>query len=175
MSGATDQLFLRSMLSLDHASLVVLRRSCSRWLLACGRRLEMMLMPVANKAEFRYIALVADSMLMQFYVRFVHEPCLLLPGLPWLPRAMPFFPAVCSSWRSPPMLHCRPWCGCSASSCCRPLGFRRLGAHQAARASLCRSGAGSCQEDGHCGYEEAEPSTSLFVGFSTMALRWRGA
>ena len=82
------------MLKLGHASLVVLCRACSRWLLACGRRLEMMLMPVVIKAEFRYVALVADSMLVQFYVRFVHELCLLLPGLHWHPRAMPFFPAL---------------------------------------------------------------------------------
>ena len=124
------QASLRCMLNLGHACLVVLCRACSRWLLACGRRLEMMLMPVVIKAEFRYVPLVGDSMLVQFYVRFVDELCLLLPGLHWHPRAMPFLPALCFSWRPLPMLHCRPWCGCSASSCCRPLGFRRLGAHR---------------------------------------------
>ena len=169
------QASLRSVLRPGHAYLVVLWRACSRWLLACGRCLEVMLMPVAFEAEFRYVALVADSMLMQFYVRFVHVLCLLLPGLHWHPRAMPFFPALCSSWRSLPMLHCRHWCGCSASLCCRPLGFRRLGAHRAALVSLCVSGAGACHEDGHCGCEEAEPSTSFFVGFSTMTVRRRGA
>ena len=158
-----------------HASLVVLCRACSRWLLACSRRLEMMLMPVAIMAEFRYVALVADSMLMQFSVRFVHELCLLLPGLHWHPRAMPFFPALRYSWRSIPMLHCRPWCGCSASSCCCPLGLRRLGAHRVALVSLCRSGAVACHVGGHCGSEEAEPSTSFSVGSSTLTVRWRGA
>ena len=144
-------------------------------LAACGRRLEMMPMPVAFKAEFRCVALVADSMLEQFYARFVHRLFLLLPGFHWHPRAMPLFPALCSSWRSLPVLHCRSWCCCSASSCCRPLGFRRLGAHQVALVSLCRSGADACREVGHCGCEEAEPTTSFFVGSSTLAVRWRGA
>ena len=71
-------------------------------------------MPMALKAEFRCVALVADSMLEQFYARFVHRLFLLLPGLHWHPRAMPLFPMLCSSWRSLPMLHCRSWC---------PLGF----------------------------------------------------
>ena len=76
-------------------------------LAACRRRFEMMPMLVAVTAEFRYVVLVADSMLEQFYVRFVHRLFLLLPGLHWHPRAMPLFPALCSSWRSLPMLHCR--------------------------------------------------------------------
>ena len=57
-------------------------------------------MPMALKAEFRCVALVADSMLEQFYARFVHRLFLLLPGLHWHPRAMPLFPTLCSSWRS---------------------------------------------------------------------------
>ena len=143
---------------------------------ACGRRFEMMMVLVAGKAEFRYVVLVADSMLEeQFYVRFVHRLFLLLPGFHWHPRAMPLFPMLCSSWRSLPMLHCRSWCFGSASSCCRPLGFRRLAALRVALVSLCRSGADACREVGHCGCEEAEPPTSSFVGSSTLAARWRGA
>ena len=72
-------------------------------------------------------------------------------------------------------LHCRSWCRCSASSCCRPLGFRRLGARRVALVSLCRSGADACREVGHCGCEGAEPTTSFFVGSSMLAVRWRGA
>ena len=139
-------------------------------LVACGRRFEMMPMPVAVKAEFMYVVLVAGSMLEQFYVRFVHRLF-----LHWHPRAMRLFPALCSSRRSLPMLHCRSWCCCSASSCCRPLGFRRLGAHRVALVSLCRSGADTCREVVRCGCEEAEPTTSFFVGSSTLAVRWRGA
>ena len=47
-------------------------------LAACGRRFEMMPMLVAGKAEFRYVVLVASSVLEeQFYVRFVHRLFLL--------------------------------------------------------------------------------------------------
>ena len=52
-------------------------------LAACGRRLEMLPMPVAITAELRYVELVADSMLEQFLGCFsfcldsvgIHVPC----------------------------------------------------------------------------------------------------
>ena len=88
---------------------------------------------------------------------------LLQPGLHWHPRAMPLFPALCSSCRWLPSLHCRSCCWCSASSCCHPRGFRRLEARRAL-VPRCRSGAHACREGGHCGCEGAEPTTSFFVG-----------
>ena len=105
-------------------------------------------------AEFRYVVLVADSILEeQFYVSLVQGLFFLQPGLHWHPRAMPLFPALCSSWRLLVL---------SFIMLC-PLGVRLLGARRAL-VPLCRSRAHACREDGLCGCEGAEPTTSFFVG-----------